>query len=48
MEVAPRNTLLTMLTLFLLFKLLYIVQTVEYLPVYIVREGRTILEWAAV
>ena len=48
MEVAPRNTLLTMSTLVMLFKLLYIAQTVECLPVYIGREGRTILEWAAV
>ena len=49
MEVAPRNTLLTLLTLFMLFKLLCIAQTVEcLLPVYIVREGRIILEWTPV
>ena len=48
MEVATRNTLLTLLTLYMLFKLLYIAQTVEYLPVYIIKAGRTLLEWAVV
>ena len=42
MEVAPRYkqlTLMTLLTLFILLKLLYTATTLACMPVYIVREG---------
>ena len=42
MEVAPRYkqlTLMTLLTLFILLKLLYTASTLACMPVYIVREG---------
>ena len=32
-------TLLTLFTLFILFKLLYTAKTLEYVPIYIAREG---------
>ena len=39
MEVAPRYKLMTLLTLFILLKLLYTATTLACMPVYIVREG---------
>ena len=40
MEVAPRYKLLTLLTLFILYKLLNTACTLACMPVYIVREGK--------
>ena len=46
MEVAPRFALLTLFTLFILFKLIYIAETKACLPMYIVREGWDANKWA--
>ena len=47
MEVAPRYTLPTLFTLFILFELLYTAETVTCMPVYILLgKFRTLLEWA--
>ena len=39
MEVAPRYNLFTLLTLFILFKLLYTAETLACMPIYILRKG---------